>query len=138
MSTEQKKTRPLKKSKQGLEKITKPAKKLSTPFKALKLYSNAIVTGYSRNRIKQKVDTSLMKIEGVKTRHDAHWYLGKKVAYSWKNPATKTHKSENKVIWGKITKIHGNSGSVQAKFRTNLPPKAIGNLTKVFLYPSSI
>jgi large subunit ribosomal protein L35Ae len=103
-----------------------------------RLYVKAIFTGYKRGLRNQEVHTSLLTLQNVKSKEDALFYLGKRVAYVYR--AQKKDKEGNKfrVIWGKITRPHGSTGVVRAKFRRNLPPQAIGHQVRVMLYPSNV
>ncbi|PWZ08173.1 60S ribosomal protein L35a-3 [Zea mays] len=81
--------------------------------------------------------TSLVQIEGVNTKEDVAWYAGKRMAYIYK-AKTKSSETRYRCIWGKVTRPHGNSGVVRAKFKSNLPPESMGRKVRVFMYPSSI
>lgn len=65
------------------------------------------------------------------------FYLGKKIAYITK-ASTAKNGSKFRVVWGKVTRRHGNSGVVRAKFTTNLSPTSFGSSVRVMLYPSSV
>ncbi|PHH54262.1 60S ribosomal protein L33-A [Ceratocystis fimbriata CBS 114723] len=102
-----------------------------------RLYVKARHLSYQRARHTTNPGTSLVQIEGVDNTEGANFYLGKKVAYVYRG-----HKeirgTKIRVIWGKITRSHGNSGVVCAKFDHPLPAKSFGASLRVMLYPSSI
>ncbi|EGC38322.1 ribosomal protein L35a [Dictyostelium purpureum] len=103
-----------------------------------KIYSKGVVLGYRRSQATQYPNISLLKIEGVVSREDTTFYLGKSVCLIEKVTKTAENPSGHKITWGKVCKSHGSSGVVQARFKRNLPPKAFGAPIRVFLYPSSI
>jgi len=112
-------------------------KKSRSAGKPNRLYAKAVVTGFTKGKSNQKPNHSILKIEGVNTKEDTQFYMGKRVAYVYR---AKTVKDDSKLraIWGKVTRHHGNSGAVQAKFARNLPAKSFGSPIRVMLYPSKI
>ncbi|KAH9992712.1 ribosomal protein L35Ae-domain-containing protein [Russula compacta] len=102
-----------------------------------RLYSKGRVLGHKRGKRNTRPNTSLLQIEGVANKEDAQFYLGKRVAYVYR--AKRAIAGSNvRVIWGRVTRPHGNSGVVKSKFRSNLPPHAFGASVRIMLYPSNI
>ncbi|KHG27159.1 60S ribosomal protein L35a-1 [Gossypium arboreum] len=90
----------------------------------VRLYVRGTILGYKRSKSNQYPNTSLIQIEGVNTKEEVAWYAGKRMAYIYK-AKVKKNGSHYRCIWGKVTRPHGNSGVVRAKFKSNLPPKEI-------------
>lgn len=103
----------------------------------VRLYVKGVVLGYKRGLRQQTNHTSLVKIEGLDEKKDVGFYLGKRVAYIYKAKTLKNN-TKYRAIWGKVIRAHGTNGVIRAKFRRNLPPKAIGGPVRVMLYPSTI
>merc|ERR1719188_2138536 len=116
------------------KKKAKVVKKTKQP---VRLYAKALVLGYKRSKSNVYPTTTLLKIDGVKTREDTTFYLGKRVAYVYK-AKKELNNSKYRVMWGKVRRPHGNSGVVRAKFHKAMPPRAFGGPCRVMMYPSSI
>ncbi|KAB8077510.1 ribosomal protein L35A [Aspergillus leporis] len=102
-----------------------------------RLYVKGRHLSYQRSKRQVNPNTSLIKIDGVDNTEAANFYLGKKVAFVYR-AKREVRGSNIRVIWGKVTRPHGNSGVVRAQFRHNLPPKTFGATVRVMLYPSNI
>ncbi|KAI6139708.1 ribosomal protein L35A [Pisolithus tinctorius] len=102
-----------------------------------RLYCKGRVLGHKRAKRNSRPNTSLLQIEGVNNKEDAQFYLGKRVAYVYR-AKTEVQGSKIRVIWGRVTRPHGNSGVVKSKFSSNLPPRAFGASVRIMLYPSNI
>jgi large subunit ribosomal protein L35Ae len=81
-----------------------------------------VVTSYRRGLHLQHTNQVIVVFDGVTTRSEAAALVGRKL--KWAN------EFETEIL-GKVLGVHGNSGAVRAKFRTNLPGQAIG--TPVFM-----
>lgn len=112
-----------------------------SPFLGLSLFFNEfplIIPGYKRGLRNQHENTALLKVGGASTKEDSWFYVGKKCVaiYSAKNKTCvpgkpKSVKSHKRAIWGKITRPHGTSGALRAKFVRNLPGNFIGKRIRI-------
>ncbi|KAF8361554.1 rpl-33 [Pristionchus pacificus] len=107
-----------------------------------RLYVKAVFSGFTRGQRNQNETSSILKLDNVYNKNDAQWYVGKRVVYVYKAHNKKNvagaAPSRVRCIWGRVTRSHGNTGAVRAKFHKNLPATALGQRIRVMLYPSNI
>jgi large subunit ribosomal protein L35Ae len=106
------------------EKTSKP-RKARTPEKkpaAGQKAGTAVIMNFRRGRHTQRTNQFLLGVDGVDSKAKASRYIGRRVV--WTSPG-----AAKKRIYGKITKPHGNSGVLRARFSSGLPGTALG--TKV-------
>jgi large subunit ribosomal protein L35Ae len=95
----------------------------------------------SRSKVAQNTNQNILSLEGVNNRNAAQYYYGKRVAYIYKRTSGQKDKRFKvnswfiKTIWGRISRSHGNNGSVLARFNKNLSARAMGSTLRVMLFP---
>merc|ERR1711998_119676 len=87
-----------------------------------RLYVKGAFVTFRRSNANQRNHTAILQIDGVNSKDDVDFYLGKRVAYIFKakrarvkysamNTKDNKHTSRFRVLWGKIQRAHGNNGN---------------------------
>ena len=79
------------------------------------------IVNYRTGYHKQKTDQILLKVKDI-DKHLARTLIGYKVSWPY---------IESK-IFGKITGLHGRSGTLRAKFRSGIPGQGLGSSVKIY------
>ncbi|KAI5171374.1 large subunit ribosomal protein L35Ae [Nematocida sp. LUAm3] len=94
----------------------------------------ATFISYKRSQRKVYPRYALLRIENVTTKEQADKYLGRGVEMYI--PKTKVQPSgyKERVVMGYISRTHGNSGVLRARFEKNLSASYLGTQVYVKLY----
>ena len=79
-----------------------------------------IIQNYRIGLHKQKTDQCLIKVKDVEPAL-ARTFIGYNVSWPHVNPK----------IVGKITRLHGRSGTLRAKFSKGIPGQALGSFVRI-------
>ena len=124
-------------------KKEKVARRRSSP----RLFMKATLASFRRGLNHQRKDTAILRVDDVNTKTDAEFYTGKRCCFVYHGYKEKScvrsakapvRRSNTRAVWGRVTKPHGGSGALRAKFATALPGAALGRRVRVYLYPSKI
>ncbi len=80
-----------------------------------------IIVNFRRGRHTQRDNQMIITVESINTKEKAEKLEGKEVLYN----------TGKNIIKGKITKAHGNSGSLRALFEKGMPGQAIGSEVEI-------
>ena len=94
----------------------------------LKLTIPATFVSHKRGQRITPPSYSILKIENCLTRKEAENFVGNSVVSVYSKDGEKF------INRGRISKAHGNSGALLAKFKRNLPPKKFGSTVFINLY----
>merc|ERR1711934_59505 len=110
-------------------------KKQYTKTQPVRLYQKGVFTSFRRSRTHQWENQALVAIQNCKSKADAKWYMGKRVAYVYKVKNV-SNNTRSRCSWGKVMNTHGAAGMVRVKFAKNISGCATNANVRVMLYPN--